>query len=137
MLVLTRKLDEQILIGDDIKITLLRVRGNSVRIGIEAPRSTRIVRGELFPKADESATIKQEIDVELDGPIDDLAEVFAHPESQTIVRETKSRPTAKPTNRIEGTSEVSKAELFVGTVKKSGKNPKLIPAPLAAFVSAS
>ncbi len=47
MLVLTRKTDEQILIGDNIKITLVRVRGNSVRIGIEAPRDVRIVRGEL------------------------------------------------------------------------------------------
>ncbi len=47
MLVLTRKADEQILIGDNIKITLVRVRGNAVRIGIDAPRDVRIVRGEL------------------------------------------------------------------------------------------
>ena len=47
MLVLTRKADEQILIGDDIKITLVRVRGNSVRLGIDAPRDVRIVRAEL------------------------------------------------------------------------------------------
>ena len=48
MLVLTRKADEQILIGDNIKITLVRVRGNSVRIGIDAPREVRVVRGELL-----------------------------------------------------------------------------------------
>lgn len=47
MLVLTRKLDEQIVIGEDIKVTLLRVRGNTVRIGIEAPRDVRVVRGEI------------------------------------------------------------------------------------------
>ena len=47
MLVLTRKLQEEILIGDNIKVTLMRVRGNTVRIGIEAPRDVRIVRGEL------------------------------------------------------------------------------------------
>ncbi len=47
MLVLTRKLDESIQIGDDIKITILRVKGNTVRIGIEAPREVRVVRDEL------------------------------------------------------------------------------------------
>jgi carbon storage regulator CsrA len=47
MLVLTRKLDESIRIGDDIKITVLRVKGNTVRIGIEAPRDVRVVRNEL------------------------------------------------------------------------------------------
>lgn len=47
MLVLTRKLDEAIQIGDDIKITVLRVKGNTVRIGIEAPKSVRVIRDEL------------------------------------------------------------------------------------------
>ena len=47
MLVLTRKLEEQIRIGDDIIISILRVKGNTVRIGIEAPREIRVVRGEL------------------------------------------------------------------------------------------
>ena len=50
MLVLTRKLQEQILIGDNIKITILRVKGQNVRIGIEAPREIRVVRGELPPE---------------------------------------------------------------------------------------
>ena len=48
MLVLTRKLDEQILIGDDIKVTLLRVKGNTVRIGIEAPREITVYRHEIW-----------------------------------------------------------------------------------------
>ncbi len=47
MLVLTRKLDETIRIGDDIKVTVLRVKGNTVRIGIEAPKAIRVVRDEL------------------------------------------------------------------------------------------
>ena len=47
MLILTRKTDEQILIGENITITLVRVRGNSVRIGIDAPRDVRVIRGEL------------------------------------------------------------------------------------------
>jgi len=47
MLVLTRKLKQQIQIGADITITVLRVQGNNVRIGIDAPQNVRVMRGEL------------------------------------------------------------------------------------------
>lgn len=50
MLVLTRKQQQQIKIGDEITITILRLRGNTVRVGIEAPRTVRVVRGELPPE---------------------------------------------------------------------------------------
>ena len=47
MLVLTRKTQEQIQIGNNIKITILQVKGQAVRIGIEAPRDVRVLRSEL------------------------------------------------------------------------------------------
>jgi carbon storage regulator CsrA len=47
MLVVTRKTDEKILIGEDIKVTLVAIRGGSVRLGIEAPENIRILREEL------------------------------------------------------------------------------------------
>ena len=47
MLVLTRKTQERILIGDNITISILKLKGNTVRIGIEAPRDVRVLRGEL------------------------------------------------------------------------------------------
>lgn len=47
MLVLSRKTSERILIGDDIAITVVRIGPNSVRIGIEAPKTMNIVREEL------------------------------------------------------------------------------------------
>lgn len=47
MLVLSRKAGERILIGDDVAITVVRIGPNSVRVGIEAPRSMNIVREEL------------------------------------------------------------------------------------------
>jgi carbon storage regulator len=47
MLVLSRKEGEQLLIGDDIVLTINRINGNRVAIGIEAPRDVRILRGEL------------------------------------------------------------------------------------------
>lgn len=48
MLVLTRKIDETILIGDDVKISVLSIDGERVRLGIEAPKSLRIFRMELL-----------------------------------------------------------------------------------------
>ena len=47
MLVLSRKTSERILIGDEIAITIVRIGPNSVRVGIEAPKTMSIVRGEL------------------------------------------------------------------------------------------
>lgn len=47
MLVLTRKVGEQVLIGDDIVVTVLEVRGEGIKIGIDAPRGVRIQRQEV------------------------------------------------------------------------------------------
>lgn len=48
MLVLTRKPDQSIVIGSDIEITVLEVRGEQVRLGIRAPRSVAVHRKEVF-----------------------------------------------------------------------------------------
>ncbi len=48
MLVLTRKLGESIAIDDDIKIVVLQIKGRQVRLGIEAPRDTKIHREEVY-----------------------------------------------------------------------------------------
>lgn len=45
MLILTRRVAETVMIGDDVKITVLGVKGNQVRIGIEAPRHVPVPRG--------------------------------------------------------------------------------------------
>ncbi len=61
MLVLTRKLQETIKIGDQVTIHILRVKGNTVRLGIDAPRQIRVMRGELADKqavADEQLAAK-------------------------------------------------------------------------------
>lgn len=47
MLVLSRKTSERLLIGDEIAITIVRIGPNSVRIGIEAPKTMNIVREEV------------------------------------------------------------------------------------------
>jgi carbon storage regulator len=55
MLVLSRKLGEKIVIGDGIVLTVLKVDGGRVRIGIEAPENVSILRGELIERAQEFA----------------------------------------------------------------------------------
>ena len=50
MLVLTRKLMERLYIGDDICVTVVRLEGGQVRLGIEAPREVSVVRAELVPE---------------------------------------------------------------------------------------
>ena len=50
MLVLTRKLMEKLFIGDDICVTVVRLEGGQVRLGIEAPREITVVRAELVPE---------------------------------------------------------------------------------------
>lgn len=47
MLVLTRKTEEIIRIGHDIRIRIVKIKGNSVRIGIDAPAEVQVLRGEL------------------------------------------------------------------------------------------
>ena len=48
MLVLIRKIGESIQIGGEVTVTLLAVKGKSIRLGINAPTATRVIRGELL-----------------------------------------------------------------------------------------
>lgn len=50
MLILTRRVSETLNIGDDVKVTVLAVQGNQVRIGIDAPKDTAIHRQEIYLK---------------------------------------------------------------------------------------
>ena len=48
MLVLTRRLDQSVMIGDDVVITVIEVRGDQVRLGIDAPRTLSVHRKEVW-----------------------------------------------------------------------------------------
>jgi carbon storage regulator len=48
MLILTRKRDEKIIIGDDIVISVVEIRGDKVRLGIDAPKETSVHRQEVY-----------------------------------------------------------------------------------------
>jgi carbon storage regulator len=50
MLILTRRISESIIVGDDVKITVLGVKGNQVRLGIDAPKDLSVHREEIYER---------------------------------------------------------------------------------------
>jgi carbon storage regulator CsrA len=96
MLVLTRKLQEKIRIGDQITITILRTKGKSVRLGIEAPLEVPVVRGELvFEDGAEQVHVEEietsDEEVSADGIPADTGRTVAQAVRTMPRWETKSR----------------------------------------------
>jgi carbon storage regulator len=60
MLVLTRKLGESIAIDDHIKIVVVQIKGKQVRLGIEAPKETKIHREEVYSAIQEQNKVSSE-----------------------------------------------------------------------------
>ena len=60
MLVLSRQKDESIVIGDDVEITIVDVRGDKVRLGINAPREISVHRKEVYEAIQREKAQKQE-----------------------------------------------------------------------------
>ena len=56
MLILTRKVGESVLIGDGIKVSVLAVKGNQVRVGIDAPKDVSVHREEVWERLEEGKT---------------------------------------------------------------------------------
>ena len=80
MLVLSRQRDESIMIGDDVEITIVDVRGDKVRLGITAPKSIPVHRREIYDAIQrEKAAAKQ-------------AEAQQHPEETTTPEEPAKQP---------------------------------------------
>ncbi len=50
MLILTRRVGESLMIGDDVSITILGVKGNQVRVGVNAPRDVSVHREEIYQR---------------------------------------------------------------------------------------
>ncbi len=50
MLILTRRVGESLMIGDDVNVTVLGIRGNQVRIGVNAPKNVSVHREEIYER---------------------------------------------------------------------------------------
>jgi carbon storage regulator len=64
MLVLSRQRDESIMIGDDVEIIIVDVRGDKVRLGITAPKSVPVHRREIYDAIQREKTDKKEHDTQ-------------------------------------------------------------------------
>lgn len=62
MLILSRKTNETIKIGDEIELRVLEIKGETVRIGIDAPKSMEILRGELILTISKTNTEANQLD---------------------------------------------------------------------------
>lgn len=65
MLVLTRRIGEALVIGEDVNITVLGINGNQIRLGINAPKEISVHREEIYLRIqqEKNATIPVEMDV--------------------------------------------------------------------------
>jgi carbon storage regulator CsrA len=106
MLVLSRKSQEKIHIGDNVTITIVRIQGSTVRVGIEAPHNVRVIRGEISPN-EPAVAIEPESSL-VDSSIGDAGQAEVHQESteclpsRTLAGRVRLRTGNRKKSRIEG-----------------------------------
>ena len=92
MLVLTRRTDESIVIGDNIVITILSVEGDKVKIGITAPREVTVLRHELWEAIQEQNQIAKKLTETPDTPGIESLRKFLASETGAEKGEEKDEP---------------------------------------------
>ena len=140
MLVLTRKTDETIKIGEDVEITVIRVRGNSVRIGIKAPKEIRVTRGELDSKPRQQPA---DVSIKTAQP-SGRREPITTGETQSPERPLDKRANdkrvndkVKRVNRIAAYSENQAngpSRIIIGRTTRDPQQPLLTRGPLSEFL---
>jgi carbon storage regulator len=75
MLILTRRVGETVMIGDEVAVTVLRVKGNQVRLGVNAPKSISVQREEIFQriKREGEPAVESDIAADVDADVAESA----------------------------------------------------------------
>lgn len=126
MLILTRKPGESLYIGDEIKVTIVEIKGNQIRVGIEAPVNLRIYREEIYVQIlEENVKAAESSSVPVEG-LEGLSDVWRGRRAEQS-SDDEGRPhdalasistgTMKPT--LKGRSKIGDA----ATPKGEGKKP--------------
>jgi carbon storage regulator len=77
MLVLSRKRDERIMIGDEISLLVVDIRGDKVRLGIEAPSDVPVHRKEVYEAIQREQALEVEVEVEVEMEVEVEVEAVA------------------------------------------------------------
>lgn len=97
MLILTRKPGESLYIGDDIKITIVEIKGHQIRVGIDAPRDIKIHREEVYLMILEENKMAAEATAK-DGGIDALEGLSANWQSKGGKKSASRMSALRPAN---------------------------------------
>ncbi len=79
MLILTRKVGETVAIGDDIQISIVEIKGNQIKLGIQAPKNVQVHRAEVYQKIHDENRLAAQVSTEALG---DLEELFSRTKIQ-------------------------------------------------------
>jgi carbon storage regulator len=126
LLVLTRRAGESIMIGDDVRVVVLDVRGDTVRLGIEAPRSIQVHRAEVYAEvqAANAAAVNRTDDLEsLAGRLQRMARPVAP---------RRSGATPAPARTPGGATRTSSPPPVTGSEPSGAGAPRPEPEPAEA-----
>jgi len=84
MLILTRRVGETLMIGDEVTVTVLGVKGNQVRIGVNAPKEVAVHREEIYDRIKREQETAPHVPAGDSGKRDDSNDIASHANQKTV-----------------------------------------------------